>query len=71
MDIEVKAQDFYLTVEHEYPDFKITMHSYRCLVDKSDFTMKEHVAYRWLGVDELGILDWAAADLPIVERLMR
>ena len=31
--------------------------------------MKEHVAAKWLAPADLNSLDWAAADMPIVERL--
>ncbi len=32
-------------------------------------TALEHVALRWLGVDELHDVEWVPADLPIVDRL--
>jgi len=31
--------------------------------------MNEHIDFRWLPKEQLRILDWAPADLPIVERL--
>ena len=31
----------------------------------------KHIDFKWLTVDELDDLDWAAADIPIVEKLMR
>ena len=33
--------------------------------------MKEHVAAKWLAPADLSSLDWAAADMPIVERLQQ
>jgi len=32
-------------------------------------TLSEHIDYKWLSQTELKMLDWAAADIPIVERL--
>jgi 8-oxo-dGTP diphosphatase len=69
MDIEVKEE--YLTVTHEYPDFKIIMHSFICTCFNSSLTLTEHIDYKWLYKDELAKLDWAAADLPIVEELFK
>ena len=69
MNVSISEDDFLLTVEHTYPDFAITMHSYLCKVDKPDFVMKEHISFEWLTVDELDKLDWAEADKPIVEFL--
>ena len=69
MNVSISEDDFLLTVEHTYPDFEITMHAYLCKVDKTDFVMKEHIAFEWLYVNELDKLEWAEADKPIVEFL--
>ena len=69
MNVSISEDDFLLTVEHTYPDFSISMHTYLCKVDKPDFVMKEHISFEWLTVDELDKLDWAEADKPIVEFL--
>lgn len=71
-ELEIKPQinDSYLTVIHTYPDFEITMHSYICIVESKDLNLKEHISGLWLKKDDLKNLDWAAADLPIVSKLM-
>ena len=69
MNVSISEDDFLLTVEHAYPDFAITMHSYLCKVETPDFIMKEHISFKWLTVNELDTLDWAEADKPIVEFL--
>ena len=58
-----------LTVEHEYADFRITMHGLRCSALTHTLTLHEHIAYTWLRRDQLHTLDWAAADLPLVAKL--
>lgn len=67
MDIQVDT--FFTTVNHEYQDFKLTMHTFLCSCDSEDLTLTEHINFKWLNVSELKDLDWAAADLPIVEKL--
>ena len=69
LNIKISRNDFFMTVEHTYPDFSITMHSFICYVDNRTFIRKEHISHTWLKVDSLDTLDWAAADLPIVEKL--
>ena len=69
LKIFVTVERLFLTVEHSYPDFNLIMHSFICYTDSRDLTLTEHLQALWLGVDELDILDWAAADIPIVERL--
>ena len=70
IELNLTAKDFFMTVNHTYPDFSIIMHVYRCLVCNRNFTMTEHINYQWLKPEELDRLDWAAADLPIVKKLM-
>ncbi len=69
LEVEIKDEDYYMSVEHEYPDFAITMHSFICRVESQAFVRKEHVDHKWLTREELMTLDWAPADLPIVKRL--
>jgi len=67
MQIAVKAK--LLTVEHTYPDFHLTMHTYLCETKQSEPTLTEHIDFKWLSLAELEVLDWAGADVPIVEVL--
>ena len=58
------------TVEHEYPDFNLKMHSFISECLSTEVFLSEHIDYKWLSVSELETLDWDAADLPIVEQLI-
>jgi len=71
MNIEVKIaeEDYFMTINHSYPDFELTMHSYICHVDTKEFVRKEHIDHQWMTPQELKTLEWALADYPIVERL--
>lgn len=69
--MDVLVQTKFMTVVHEYPDFKVTMHSYICGVENTELTLTEHVDFKWLGKNELKNLDWAAADVPIVLKLQK
>ena len=59
------------TVDHTYPDFRILLHAYVCGTADRRLTLTEHTEYRWLAAGQLAGLDWAAADLPIVDLLTR
>tara|TARA_B100000963_G_C22260496_1_gene508326 strand:- start:164 stop:553 length:390 start_codon:yes stop_codon:yes gene_type:complete len=69
LDIKLSTCEFFLTVNHQYPDFQIKMHSFVCKVSSRNIELQEHIDFKWLGRRELDILDWAEADLPIVEKL--
>lgn len=68
MDIQI--EEFYLTVHHQYPDFNLIMHSFICSSQSSSPILKEHIDFKWLTTDELMQLNWAAADIPIVQKLI-
>lgn len=69
MDISISESDFFMTINHTYPDFAITMHSYLCHLEQPQFVMKEHVDAKWMLPEVMHTLDWAPADMPIVEKL--
>ena len=71
LNIEPNITDLYLTVVHQYPDFELTMHSFICKASSMTLSLNEHISYKWLTKEKLFSLDWAAADLPIVQKLMR
>jgi 8-oxo-dGTP diphosphatase len=70
LNISTNIKSLYLTVVHEYPDFELTMHSFICEVETKELTLHEHISLEWLTVNELGKLDWAGADIPIVSKLV-
>lgn len=70
LSISVNIKSLYLTVVHEYPDFELTMHSFVCEVPTKELTLNEHISQEWLTLKELEQLDWAAADIPIVDKLV-
>jgi 8-oxo-dGTP diphosphatase len=70
LNLNVEIKDFFTTVIHEYPDFELTMHSYICKVNTKEVVLNEHISLEWLDVKELKKLDWAGADIPIVDKLI-
>lgn len=70
LDMQIEVKSKLLTVEHLYPDFHLTMHTYLCKTEQSEPKLTEHLAFRWLSIDELGEMDWAGGDVPVVENLL-
>ena len=69
IDLNIGEKDYFLFVQHAYPDFKIKLHSYVCRVTSKEFRLKEHKAFQWLKVSAIGELDWLEADRPVLEKL--
>jgi len=55
------------TATHRYPAFAITLYPMRCAIESGVLTVHEHAAVVWVKPEALGSLDWAAADLPLIE----
>ncbi len=69
LNMAITIERFFMTIEHSYPDFEIIMHSFICNVTSRDLLLTEHLQAIWLKAEELDTLDWAAADIPIVEQI--
>ena len=70
LKIKIVPIQQFITVVHEYPDFNLKMHSYICKCENVEIVLTEHIQYKWLKINELIDLDWAAADIPIVNKLI-
>ncbi len=72
LDLQIMVKNDFYTVSHEYLDFNIVMKSFICHTNSSNLTLSEHVDAQWLDINDIKFkeLDWAAADIPIVEELI-
>ena len=69
LSVDIEVSEFFMTIEHTYPDFHLIMHVFKCVLDQGEITLNEHVALKWLSVDELDQLGWAEADVAVVKCL--
>lgn len=70
LNIDITIENEFLIVEHSYPDFIITMHTYICKTSNNQISLNAHINYQWLNKLDLENLDWAEADIPIVKKLI-
>ncbi|MGX7106983.1 (deoxy)nucleoside triphosphate pyrophosphohydrolase [Hutsoniella sourekii] len=54
---------------YDYDFGRVHLHAFICRLVDGQPKLTEHIQYRWLAVDELGSLDWAPADWPIVHQI--
>ncbi len=73
LHLPIAVDSHFITVDHDYADFHISMAAYRCTAGAADpiVVLTEHVAHCWLTPSDPAFLalDWAAADVPIVQLL--
>ncbi|MES2799822.1 MAG: (deoxy)nucleoside triphosphate pyrophosphohydrolase [Bacteroidota bacterium] len=70
LHMDISVDTFFTTVNHTYPDFQLTMHTYLCCCPTNELTLTEHTDFKWLSKDALKDLDWAAAAAEIVGRIV-
>ena len=70
LNMDIRIQRDFLTVKHDYPDFRITLHAFLCTCDTKELTLNEHVDVKWMDRDLLAVLDWAEADIAIVDKIV-
>lgn len=72
MDIVISEEEMepFYVVEHQYPDFHMRMHCFLCKMQSDIVNLKEHVDMQWSTVDQIERLDWAPADIPVVNALV-
>lgn len=55
----------------DYGNFEINLIPYICQFKGDKIILKEHKKYLWLSTNELILLDWAPADIPIVNEIIK
>ena len=65
----IGVDDFFCTVEYDYPKFHLTMHYYLCSLLTDALHLNEHEAAKWLSKEEMDNVKWLPADKEIIKKL--
>lgn len=58
-------------VSHRYPEYGITLYPFLCTIEPTAaILLREHDRAAWVPPEELGALDWAAADVSVVKNYL-
>lgn len=72
LDTNIEILSILEKVEHQYPDFSVNITFYECsLLENQVLKKADHHSFSWLLKSQLHELDWADADIPIVELLQK
>ena len=66
---EICVDQYFMTVEYDYPEFHLSMDCFWCSVISGELTLLEHEAAKWLPVNDLRQVQWLPADLEIIEKI--
>lgn len=70
LNIEINIIQKLRSFIHDYQSFQIELIPFIAEIQRGKIVLKEHLQYKWLKKEDLLLLDWAAADLPIVEEIL-
>ncbi len=70
LNIDIIIKNKFKTIIHNYPDFKIKLHSYICITNNFNGKLYEHSEYKLLKIDELKSVNWLEADIPLIDDLI-
>lgn len=56
---------------YRYPSVMVTLYPFICYLKKEEPVAFEHAALQWLPLDQLHTLDWAEADIPVLDEYSR
>lgn len=70
LNIQVRVKEKFLSNEHQYDDFSINLTAYFAEIEIGTMLTFEHGRVGWFEKDQLNKLQWAPADIPIVNKLI-
>ena len=68
--MEIEVGEALEPVIYHYENFSITLYPYVCATSSKEFIKLEHQEIRWEKIENLKKYDWAAADVPVVKKLL-
>ncbi|MEH7399363.1 8-oxo-dGTP diphosphatase MutT [Gottfriedia acidiceleris] len=68
---EISVTELVEDVIHEYPNIIINLITYEAKIKSGSPVANEHEKIEWKEISELKELEWAPADLPTVDKLIR
>ena len=71
LEADINVGELFYTVDHDYPEFHVTMYCYLCTLKSDHLTLVEHEAAKWLGRDDIDSVDWLPSDLEVVDKLKK
>lgn len=67
----VSVGEFVETTTHEYDFGIVTLTTFYATLIDAEPKLTEHSEIRWIPVSELRSVEWAPADVPVVEHILR
>lgn len=70
LNIEILIKQELTPVQYQYPGFEIKLIPFICTHTAGEIQLLEHTAHKWVTAANLPDLDWASADVPVVQQYL-
>ena len=67
LDSEISVDEYISTIEHDYPEFHLSMRCYWCSLISGDLVLKEAEDAKWLDVETIDSVKWLPADITLID----
>lgn len=71
LQIQVEVGEQVESTFHEYDTFTIHLTTFYAKIVEGTPVLTEHAEYTWLAAEDLHTLEWAAADIPAVQKVQK
>lgn len=71
LECEIEVFEQIEDTTYEYDTFIVRLETFKAGILKGEPVLQEHQASKWLAVEELEVLNWAAADVPAVKKIQK
>ena len=71
LDSEISVDEYISTIEHDYPEFHLSMRCYWCSLISGDLVLKEAEDAKWLDVETIDSVKWLPADITLIDEIQK
>jgi 8-oxo-dGTP diphosphatase len=70
LDADIVVKEWLNPVIHHYPDISIRLLPCIAVISSGNIKLKEHSSFRWIQKNRPGMLNWAEADIGVLQQVM-
>jgi mutator protein MutT len=71
LSAEIDVERYFDTTEYDYEKFHVSLRCYLCALRGDEFFLTEHLSAKWLSASEIYSVKWLAADIPVIEKMLK
>ncbi|MBR2824961.1 MAG: (deoxy)nucleoside triphosphate pyrophosphohydrolase [Solobacterium sp.] len=71
LDIVIKINSYFTTINYDYPNFHLNMKCYWCSILEGSPTLLEAEDSKWLTLETIDSVNWLPADQTIIEEIKK